>query len=155
MKCEKCNEKEATFFYTATVNGETTQRHLCEDCAREEGFDRYVDLSPESMFSDVWSGFSRPFGVLDSFFGGRSLVGPMLAMPRLNFLIQGQDTDEAEEDEACCEAECHEIPVDAGVDVKRRREITALKSQLESALRDENYEAAIVLRDRIRELEAE
>ena len=155
MKCEKCNEKEATFFYTATVNGETTQRHLCEDCAREEGFDRYVELSPESMLSDMWSGLSRPFGMLEGFFGGRSLVSPMLAMPRLNFLIQGQDTAAEECDGACCEAECREIPVDAGENVKRRREITALKSQLESALRDENYEAAIVLRDRIRELEDE
>ena len=157
MKCEKCNEREASFFYTSTVNGRTTQRHLCEDCAREEGFDQYVNFSPESMFPDTWGGFSRPFGLLDDFFGGGRSAASRITMPRLNFLIQDEDSEpQPEQNEGpYYEATFHEVPMDSDNDEKRRREIKALKSQLKSALRDENYEAAIVLRDKIRELEAQ
>ena len=37
MKCDKC-ENEAMLHYESTVNGEKTEYHLCEDCARSEGF---------------------------------------------------------------------------------------------------------------------
>ena len=37
MKCEKCNEKEANFFYEENVNGEKRSYHLCRACAEEMG----------------------------------------------------------------------------------------------------------------------
>jgi len=35
--CDKCKVKPATVQVTKTVNGQTTQRMLCSDCAKEEG----------------------------------------------------------------------------------------------------------------------
>ena len=34
MKCQVCNEKEATYFYEETVNGKSRSFHLCRDCAQ-------------------------------------------------------------------------------------------------------------------------
>ena len=35
MKCQVCNEKEATYFYEETVNGKSRTFHLCHDCAKK------------------------------------------------------------------------------------------------------------------------
>lgn len=148
MKCEKCNEKEANFFYTATINGETTQRHLCADCAREEGFGSAFDWNPGSMFDEF---FREPFGMFGDFFGGRSLLGslmaPAMTMPRLR-IAQPQAEVQTEETAS-------KIPADAGEEIKSKRELTALKHQLKAAVREENFERAIELRDKIKELEKE
>ena len=146
MKCEKCNEREANFFYTATINGETTQRHLCAECAREEGFGNAFDWNPSSMFDSF---FREPFGMFDDFFSGRSLLGslmaPAMTMPRLRI---AQPQAETRTEEAATK-----IPTDAGEEVKAKRELNSLKHQLKAAVREENFERAIELRDKIKELE--
>jgi hypothetical protein len=45
------------------------------------------------------------------------------------------------------------IPADAGAELKTKREIAALKAQLEKAVAAEDFEKAIELRDKIRGLE--
>lgn len=47
MICQECNERPATFHFTKVVNGEKTEVHVCEYCAKEKG---------DMMFSN--SGFS-------------------------------------------------------------------------------------------------
>ncbi|CAM3478884.1 UvrB/UvrC motif-containing protein [Hydrogenibacillus schlegelii] len=37
MMCERCGKRPATFHFTKIVNGEKTELHLCDVCAREEG----------------------------------------------------------------------------------------------------------------------
>ncbi len=37
MICQKCHEREATVFISQTINQETTQTHLCAQCAAEQG----------------------------------------------------------------------------------------------------------------------
>ena len=49
-KCEKCGEKEATFHYSSNINGEKTERRLCAECARAEGFGSVMDYRPADMF---------------------------------------------------------------------------------------------------------
>ncbi len=151
MKCEKCNEKEATFFYSSNINGEKSRRHLCADCAREEGFGGALDYRPamsfNSFFDDVFSDFFSPLPSFGSFGSAmHRIMAP--SIPRLHLVIGTPETKTA----AASKAE-QDIPADAGEDVKRRRELEALKAQLESAVKDENFEKAIELRDKIRELE--
>ncbi len=153
MKCEKCNEKEANFFYTVTINGQTTQRHLCSECAAEEGLDKaFGSFGRESFFGDF---FDEPFGMLDSFFGRRSLFGglmPTLTLPRVLFAPAETAAQTHESGPAQTEAEA-KIPVDAGEEVKTGRELRALKHQLHEAVKAEDFEKAIELRDKIRKLE--
>lgn len=37
MKCQECQEREATLHFTQVNNGEKTVLHLCEKCAQEKG----------------------------------------------------------------------------------------------------------------------
>lgn len=148
MKCEKCNEREASFFYTATVNGKTTEKHLCSECASEEGLDRAFDFGHDELFDSF---FFEPFALMDSFFGRRSLFGgmmPAMTLPRTLFApLRTQEAAPAQ-----TEAEKH-IPQDAGEEIRARRELSALKHQLREAVKAEDFEKAITLRDKIRELE--
>ena len=157
MKCEKCNEREATFYYSCNINGEKTEQHLCADCAREEGFGAALDHRPATMFSGVFDSF---FG--DIFMPARSMLtafdmfrSPVRyrmapALPRIRIMIGEPGTASGPQSEAE-----EKIPEDAGEEVKARREIAALKAQLETAVKAEDFEKAIELRDRIREMEKE
>ena len=158
MKCEKCNEREANFFYTATINGQTTQRRLCSECAAEEGLDKaFGSFGRRDMFDDF---FGEPFGMLESFFGepfGRrslfgSLMPTMMTLPRT--LFAPAETAEPTHSSGPAQEEAEtKIPVDAGEEVKTGRELKALKHQLHEAVKAEDFEKAIELRDKIRKLE--
>ena len=157
MKCEKCKEKDATFYYSSNINGEVTEKHLCGDCAREEGFGSALDYRPTSMFDSMFDNFFGDFfsprrSLLSAFdsFGSplRAIMAP--ALPRVNIVI-GQP-QECSERAPLSETE-QKIPEDAGEEVKARREIAALKHQLQEAVAAENFEKAIELRDKLRELE--
>lgn len=37
MQCQECGVKPATLHFTKIVNGEKTEFHICESCAREKG----------------------------------------------------------------------------------------------------------------------
>ncbi len=150
MKCEKCNEREATFFYSSNYNGSKSERHLCADCAREEGFGEM--LSPGAMFDSAFdSMFSDFFAPMKSFlsapsfepFGGfaRSIMAPSL--PRLRIVLDDGQPSRPQAKPA--------IEVDESV--RREREREALKAQLEEAVKAEDFEKAIELRDKLREMD--
>ena len=156
MKCEKCNEKEATFYYSCDINGQKTQRHLCPDCARAEGFGSYLDYDPMGSFERemdrMFSGFFSPrrsllpdFGLFGSPL--RSIMAP--SFPRVNIVIGSPQT---ETDETLSETES-KIPEDAGQEIRAKRETEALRHQLSEAVKAEDFERAIELRDKLRELE--
>ena len=37
MFCQECGKKPATLHFTKIINGEKTEFHICESCAREKG----------------------------------------------------------------------------------------------------------------------
>lgn len=37
MYCQECNERPASLHFTKIINGEKTEMHLCEHCAKEKG----------------------------------------------------------------------------------------------------------------------
>ena len=156
MKCEKCNEREATFFYSSNYNGKKSESHLCAECAREAGFGEM--LSPAGMFDDafgnIFGDFFRSAGSFMSLpafdmFGGprRSIMAP--SIPRLRFVIDGGENTAA----APMEASETKIPDAVDEEARRQRELAALKAQLHDAVSAEDYEKAIVLRDKLREME--
>lgn len=54
MKCQHCNHNEATTHIKKNVNGNVTEMYLCSDCARELGV--MEEFSPESFFNDTFFG---------------------------------------------------------------------------------------------------
>ena len=149
MKCEKCNEREANFFYSSNINGNMSQRHLCSECAHEEGFGEL--LRPGAMFDDAFDGlfddfFSpmRSFMSLpsfDFFGGGRGrIMAP--SFPRLRIVLDEPKPATKEAKPA--------MEVDEATKLLREKE--ALKAQLAEAVKDENFEKAIELRDRLNDI---
>ena len=54
MKCQHCNENEATTYIKKNINGNVTEMHLCSDCVKELGV--MDEFSPESFFKDTFFG---------------------------------------------------------------------------------------------------
>ena len=68
MKCQRCNENEATFFYEENINGQKKKLSLCAHCAEEMQNNGELQTI-SSPFEDV--SFASPFAALsDSLFGG-------------------------------------------------------------------------------------
>jgi protein arginine kinase activator len=160
MKCEKCG-KEATFHYQSNINGEKTEYNLCSDCARAEGFGETI----ERAFAPSFGGFFGRPGLLESFFGGenpfgfgfgRALAAPTLALPWIEVSVGDRQpstkSEEGEGNNTCGCGRCN-IPEDAGEEIRAKRELVALKQQLQSAVAAEDFEKAIELRDQIKKLE--
>ena len=51
MKCEICKKNEAQFYYKESINGKTTEKHLCAECAHKEGLDRIFEHEANSMLT--------------------------------------------------------------------------------------------------------
>jgi len=155
MKCTKCNEREAVFHYSMNVNGKASETHLCHECAEAEGYGDMFNHNPMGMFEDMFA--PRFGGFFDDFFAPRRsffpsigrLMAPIMSLPKISIVIG--DNEAAQETPA--ETAEAKIPEDAGEEVKQRRELGELKSQLEQAVKAEDFEKAIELRDKIRELE--
>ncbi len=54
MECQECNENVATLHFAKVINGEKTEIHVCEKCAKEKG---YVNNEEEAYsLHDLLSG---------------------------------------------------------------------------------------------------
>ena len=146
MKCEKCNQNEASVYYRTSINGETNEQHLCAECAGELGLDRAFSWQSRDLFEEAFGGFfgRDPF---ESFFGGSLLPGfarramaPVLTLPRIEIRLPQPKAETPAETEADPE-------------LQRRREVNALREQLNAAVKAEDFEKAIELRDKLREME--
>ena len=80
MKCEHCGVENATFFCKTTLNGHTSQMHLCHGCAEKLGLTRSMHTA-----------FSRPFGRL---FDPVSLLGDFAHVSTPTLLTEFPAPDE-------------------------------------------------------------
>lgn len=154
MKCDKCGN-EASFFYSSNVNGRRTERHLCADCARAEGFGNALDYDQMGGMRNMFDSFFEDFGGF--FGGGRSLLpsfdlfgSPMRSMmtrsaPRVNLVVGSP--------EQTAQSAGGVIPEADAADIRARREKGALRHQLDEAVKAEDFERAAQLRDQLRALE--
>lgn len=146
MKCEKCNNLEATFHYSSTINGNKTEAHLCSECARKLGYGNLIDYSPmATAHNAIGELFNEFFGSTRSFM-----------TPFYSFGTSFPSIMPISEQGFSCADGCEsavEIPPSADDDIRKRRELAALKYQLETAIGEENFEKAIELRDKIKQME--
>lgn len=54
MKCEHCNKREATTHIKKNINGSKIELHLCSECASELGV--MEEFSAENLFADTFFG---------------------------------------------------------------------------------------------------
>ena len=143
MLCDKCKQREANIHIKQSINGVTTERNLCETCAREEeglmnafSMDHFFndlfatsllkrgsrrvgsmfDMSPQIPASGKGGHDAEIVGVDQPFESG-------VELPKINLAPKKQEEGKEE----------------AGKD--------GLKAQLEQAIKEENYEKAAEIRD--------
>ncbi|PZE19170.1 UvrB/UvrC motif-containing protein [Paenibacillus xerothermodurans] len=166
MLCQECGKRQATLHFTKILNGEKTEFHICETCAREKG----------EMIPGTPNGFSI-----------HNLLSGIL-----NFEPPSQSSLSSKRQPTRCEhcgltysqfskvgrfgcSSCYKhfddkldplfkrvhgntvhtgkVPKRSGGLIKRKREIETLKKELLLRIKQEEFEEAAQLRDEIRELE--
>lgn len=159
MLCDECGKNEARVHVTHIVNGEKTEEHLCESCAKKNQSIFNTNFSMENLFS----------AMLNNAFGGTSNIPGKSCKtcgmtfeefrnigkfgcsdcietfkPRLLPVIrsiQGYDTHTGK------------IPKRAGGSYKIQKDIERLREELKVMIAQEEYENAAKLRDKIRDME--
>ncbi len=161
MLCEKCKANPATTYLKRTINGQTTEQHLCAACAAQTGW------------GSVWNDFGAEMP---------TLWGNLFAEPSLRSVTDpirceccGHTFGEISRSGKMGCPQCYTTFYDrllptirrlhgktrhtgklpqAGTEAaKRERELESLKKQLAEAIEKQEYETCAVLRDRIREQE--
>lgn len=159
MLCQKCGKNSATTHMKRTVNGKTTEIHLCAACAAEQGI------------GGMFGGFS-----LGDFWGSL-FAEPTMPLATDSVRCEGCGKSFREitaSGRAGCPS-CYtafydrllpsiqrihgksghvgKVPSGAGGEMRRARELEGLRQQLNTAIANQEYEKCAGLRDRIRELE--
>ena len=164
MNCEECKQRPATVHLTQMYNGQKKELHLCEQCAAQKGAYMF-DLAK----------FSLP-NLLGTFLGGNlgqqhmQAVGQARTCPNcgMNF------ADISQTGKLGC-SECYaafdseleptlrrvhgnsqhigKVPARGGEKVMVKKQIEELKTRLQKAVAEEQYEKAAEISDSIKELE--
>lgn len=167
MLCQECGNKHATLHFTKIVNGEKTEFHICETCAREKG-----ELIPGT--SNGFSIHNLLSGLLDFDPGGKSAFNGSKPQPARCEECGLTYTQFSKIGRFGCSS-CYKyfserldpllkrvhgnvvhvgkVPVRSGGRIKQQREIERLKRELQLKIEREEFEAAAGIRDQIRELE--
>ncbi len=168
MKCQKCGANNANTHVKTIINGEFKEYDLCSECAKKMGY--------TNVFSDMEDEFSNFLG---SFFG--NVLPARTQATRCEFC--GTTYPEiAKTGHVGC-AKCYDVFADelypsirrihgntthCGKNSKRAEnakaekpveqtkedKIKALKAELDKAVKEQNFEHAAELRDKIKEMEA-
>jgi protein arginine kinase activator len=172
MICQECNERPATFHFTKVINGEKTEVHICEHCAKENS---------ELFMINTNSGFSL-----------NNLLTGLLNMDHSIAKAEEQNVFRTETVPQCdrCKmtfqqfkkvgrfgcSDCYstfkeyitpilrrvhggntvhlgKIPKRIGGNLHVRKKIEELKDKIHTYINQEEFEKAAMIRDEIRSLE--
>lgn len=169
MKCQHCNQNEATTHIKKNINGKKEEMHLCSECAQELGvMEEFRMPSMSDMFSDSFLG---------NFLGAGVAAMNSLAGVNRCSSCGSSFNDIVNSGRIGC-ADCYEKFEDklepsirkmhgktkhigkfvtySNEEEKEKKpqksELDSLKEQLNSAISEQRFEDAAVIRDKINEL---
>jgi len=160
MFCDVCKSKEATVFLTQIVEGKMQKVNLCEGCSKEKG----VNDPTGFALADLLLGLGAAQEIEKNPAGIRC---PVCGFSQADFKKTGRLGCSACYDSFAeglsgmlknmHRGSIHTGKLPAKLAVPRRiaQEMTSLQSALEKAVKEEQFEEAATLRDKIRNLEAE
>lgn len=163
MLCQNCKKNEANTQIKRIVNGEAAEYRLCKSCANALGF---LD-----SFSDFGLNFSEMFG---GFLGDTPISSLSNRTIRCEKCSSTFD-DIVKAGKIGC-ADCYglfydkllpslqrihgktrhegKIAQSAGEEIKKERKISELKKEMDTAIKEQNFEYAAQIRDQIRDIES-
>lgn len=158
FKCDKC-EKPATIHLTEIIDGEKLEKHLCQECAAEEGIAVKADVPISQLLEDFilqsTGTVQEPETTCDNcgmtFSGFRE--GGLLGCPNDYDVFSQGLRPLIEHSQEGASQHTGKLPHNAGESEKLQQEISRLRSQLKAAIAVEDYELAAHLRDQVKELE--
>lgn len=155
MKCQKCNNAEATAFIKKNINGKVTEMHLCSECASKLGYYGFGNfVNPFELFSSMFSPENKGVKASKRCSGCGISFDEIVKSGRAgcpkcysDFYAELNPTIRKIHGNAKHQTK----PV---VCKKEEPSVEELKAQLQRAVEEQNYEQAAVLRDKIKEMEA-
>nr|WP_325231155.1 UvrB/UvrC motif-containing protein [uncultured Oscillibacter sp.] len=153
MKCENCGKNEVTFVYQSNVNGQVTEKHLCAECAEKLGYTQRLAAQSQRMMRGLFGG-----GLFDDFF---TPVPSLLS--RMNRMLEDPFDDffadmpalgaPAEAKPEAPKAQETLLEQEEQNEISKKRQLNALRMEMQKAVQEENFERAAELRDQIHSLE--
>ena len=169
MKCQKCGANNANTHVKTIINGEFREYDLCSECAHKMGYG--------NVFADMENDFS---GLLGSFF--TNVLPARTQATRCEF-CGSTYAEIAKTGQVGC-ANCYELFADRlypsirrihgntthcgknsgkasskqpkqPAEMTKEEKIAEMKRQLDAAVKEQNFERAAELRDKIKETEAQ
>jgi protein arginine kinase activator len=167
MQCQCCKNHTATIHLTEISNGQRLETHLCESCAQKQGLAVKNQIPLNELLSTllaVQPDFKKQLGETEGF--AVDTPCPSCGMTLRRFqkeVVLGCPYDYEffeksldpiiEKSQGGNMAHCGKVPSKLPRDSKKQIDIVNLKKQLESAVKNEDYETAAKLRDRIKKLQ--
>lgn len=157
MICQRCKKQQATVHLTEILHNEKRERHLCEECAKEEG----MAIKAPNL-QDILSGMVEAHQAAGK---EATLTCPDCGLTYAEFRNQGRlgcphDYEVFAEPLKEVLEKVHggtehmgKVPRRAGADITAQRQIMQLRRQLQTAVENEQYEEAARLRDLIKSKE--
>ncbi|MDQ0255974.1 protein arginine kinase activator [Evansella vedderi] len=169
MLCQECQQRQATLHFTKIINGEKTEFHICDTCAKDKG--EYIPgsnsfsihqllsglLDVDQPISSSGSGFMKPRAELRCESCGMTYrqfaeIGRFGCSncyktfnekldPIFRRIHSGNSVHGGK------------VPRRIGKDLHVHKEIERLKQQMQEFINSEEFEQAAKIRDKIRSLE--
>lgn len=167
MRCSHCNKNEANTHIRRIVNGHKEEMYLCDECARKLGVMDDFDFEPFSVdgfFGNLLGAGSRAFNALvsvDRCSSCGSSINDIISSGRVGCA----DCYDRFDDRLAPSIEkihgkakhigknvTYTTTTDSPTDNTDTNDIEALKQALKNAVKEQRFEDAAVIRDKIKEL---
>lgn len=171
MKCEVCQERLATLHLTNYANGQKTEIHLCQTCAAEHG---YIDTNEEAYtIHDLLSGFFNVYSQSTEEADRQKKREAELTCPQCQMTYQQFSKLGKFGCSTCYETfsdyldpvfkrvhggntkHVGKISKRQHAHLQHKRLIQTHRNELKELVKEEKFEEAAKLRDKIKELEQE
>lgn len=167
MQCQCCKNHTATIHLTEISNGQRLETHLCETCAQKQGLAVKNQIPLNELLSTLLAiqpDIKNQLGETEG--AAVDTPCPSCGMTLKRFqkeVVLGCPYDYEffekslapiiEKSQGGNTTHCGKVPSKLPSDSKKQVDIVKLTNQLESAVKNENYEAAAKLRDQIKKLQ--
>lgn len=159
MLCQVCEKNNAAIHFTKIINGHVEERHLCEACAKEKNeFDFELPFSFQKLFTGLISPMEEEKQEI------KNIVCPGCGLTYSKFMEIGKfgcgecyETFRADVKSLLKGIHGHsehkgKTSKDFSQIISQRKEIEALKVELEESIDKEDFERAAYLRDEIKKI---
>jgi protein arginine kinase activator len=165
MQCQICNKRTATIHLTEITEGMRTEMHVCEHCAAEQGIASQSQMSINELLTnflasqpsdeEILAGSSEPEQSCSNcgFTLGRLRKEGTLGCPHDYEVFEQALMPLIERAHNGRTTHCGKVPTRVSGSTKKLVGLSHLRQQLEVAIRNENYEQAAELRDKMKHLE--